>query len=91
MTIITSEIDVQRAGQLAARLRNLITRDELETLGQTASFLDDAAGVERGERVMQSPTTGKTYVVHRWIELGDAGVIALSSKPAPEDEVEGER
>jgi hypothetical protein len=97
MTAGTTEIDPRHAARLADRLRSLITKaepalqkDELETLSQTASFLDDAAGVERGERVMERPTTGKTYVVHRWIELGDAGVIALESEPAAPEKIEAE-
>jgi len=32
--------------------------------------------------------TGDTYVVKKWIELGDAGVIALESEPAADDEAE---
>jgi hypothetical protein len=97
MTDGTPEFDAGHAAQLADRLRGIameaepaLQKDELETLGQTASFLDDAAGLERGERVVQSPTTGNAYVVRRWIDLGDAEVIALDSEPATPEEIEDE-
>jgi len=64
MTTVTSEIDAQRAAQIADRLRGIATAAEpalesaeLVFLDKTADFLDDAAGVERGERVMQSSAT----------------------------------
>lgn len=82
------EVDARHAAQLADRLRDItmesrpaLADDQLEALNKAAELLDDAAGVERGERVMESPTTGETYIVEKWIELGDAGVIALESDP----------
>jgi hypothetical protein len=93
MTTLTSEIDARHAAQLAERLRAItmesrpaLADDQLDVLDEAAGFLDDAAGVERGERVMESSMTGETYVVHKWIDLGDAGVIALAKEPAEDEE-----
>ena len=97
MTTVTSEIDAQRAARLAEGLRAIgrkaepaLEPDELDHIDVTAAKLEEAAHVEHGERVMQSPATGETYVVQKWIDLGDAGVIALSKEPT-EDGEEAER
>jgi len=94
MTTVTSEIDVQHAARLAERLREIMTAaepalepDEMGALDETADFLEDAAGVERGKRLKQSPVTGETYVVRKWIDLDDGQVIALEKEPADEDMV----
>ena len=90
-----SEFDARHAAQLADRLRDItmesrpaLVDDQLDVLDEAAGVLDDAAGVERGERMMEISMTGDTYVVKKWIELGDAGVIALESEPAADDEAE---
>jgi hypothetical protein len=96
MTTVTSQIDALHAAHLAERLRSVVTRaepalepDELETLTETAAYLDETAGVQRCERRMQSPATGETYVVHKWIDLGDGCVTALAKEPAEDSEEAG--
>jgi len=97
MTTVTSEIDAQRAAQLADLLRDITMESrpaladaQLDVLNKTADFLDDAARIERGERMMTSPTTGETYVVRKWIKRGDDGFIALSKEPAEDEEASGD-
>jgi hypothetical protein len=87
MTTVTSEIDARHAARLAERLRRIVMEaepalepDEMGVLSETADFPDDAAGVERGERLTQSPTTGQTYAVRKWIDLGDGEIIALAKE-----------
>jgi hypothetical protein len=98
MTTVTSEIDAQHAARLAQRLRRVIMEaepalepDEMGSLGEAADFLDDAAGVKRGIRLKQSAVTGETYVVRKWIDLGDGKVIALEKEPAEDENKEAGR
>ena len=98
MTTVTSEIDARHAARLASRLRGIVMEaepalepDEMGYLDEAADFLDDAAGVEYGKRLKQSPATGETFVVRKWIDCGDGQIIALAKEPAEDEEQEAER
>jgi len=98
MTTVTSEIDAQHAARLAERLRSIVTEaepalgpSEMAFLDEAADFLDDAARVERGERLKQSPVTGQMFVVRKWIDLGDGKITALAKEPAEDEGEEGHR
>jgi hypothetical protein len=84
---VESDIDATRAAQLVNDLRGVSRRaeraleaDELRTLNQVANFLESAACIETGERIMESPATGTTYRVTRWIDAGGGQVVALAKE-----------
>ena len=98
MTTVTSEIDAREAARLADRLRDVIREaepalepDEMNVLGEAATFLDEAADVKRGMQLKQSPLTSETYVVRKWIDLNNGGIIALEKEPAEDEATEGGR
>lgn len=98
MTTVTAEIDARKAARLADRLRDVVTDaepplepEEMAVLDKTACFLDRAAGVKHGAIIKQSPLTGETYVVEKWIDLDDGGIIALAEEPADDEGTEAER
>jgi len=98
MTTVSSEIDAQHAARLASRLRGIVMEaepalepDEMGVLDEAADFLDDAAGVEYGKRLKQSPATGDRFVVRKWIDCGDGKIIALAKEPLEDEGEEGER
>jgi hypothetical protein len=65
--------------------------DEMGVLDEAADFLDDAAGVEYGKRLKQSPVTGEMFVVRKWIDLGGGQIIALEKEPVEDGAEEEER
>jgi len=98
MTTVTAEIDAQNAARLAERLRSIVMEaepalrpDEMGYLKTAANLLDDAAGVERGKQLKESPVTGETYVVRKWIDLGEGKIIALAKEPADGEGEEADR
>ena len=98
MTTVTAEIDALEAARLADRLRDVVMDaepalepDEMGALDEAAIFLDGAAGVTYGTRLKQSPLTGETYVVEKWIDHDDGRLIALAKEPAGDETTEGER
>jgi hypothetical protein len=98
MTTVSSEIDAREATRLADRLRDVVREaepalepDEMNVLDEAANFLDDAAGVKYGTRFKQSPLTSQTYVVRKWIDLGDGKTIALEKESAGDEGTEAER
>lgn len=36
--------------------------------------------IETGERIMESPLTGNTYRVTKWVDKGDGKVVALEKE-----------
>jgi hypothetical protein len=38
--------------------------------------------VESGERIVESPLTGTTYRVTKWVEKGDGRIVALEKEEA---------
>lgn len=60
--------------------------EELNTLSEVAEFLEDAACIETGEQIMESPTTETKYRVTRWIDAGDGQVVALAKEEIDEAE-----
>ena len=98
MVTVAAEIDAQHAARLAERLRGIamdpesaLRPDEVGYLDEAADFLEDAAGVERGKRVKQSPVTGETFVVRKWIEHRGEQVVALTKEPVEDEDQEAER
>jgi hypothetical protein len=45
----------------------------------------DEERIEEGERYAQSPITGATYRVTRWIEDADGRIVALDKERIEED------
>lgn len=98
MVTVAAEIDAQHAARLAERLRGIamdpesaLRPDEVGYLDEAADFLEDAAGVERGKRVKQSPVTGETFVVRKWIDCGGGQIIALAKEPLEDEGEEADR
>lgn len=92
---IDTEIDPNRADDLVGQLRGVarvaepaLEEEELQTLKEVAAFIEDAACIQTGEQLMQSPMTGTTYRVTRWIDAGDGNVIALSKQEVEDPETE---
>lgn len=86
---VESMIDVDRADQIVREIEGLVTMaepaleaDELETLNDAMDFIEDAAGIQTGEKLMDSPTTGTTYRVTRWVDAGEGQVVALAKTEA---------
>ena len=98
MTTVTAEVDAREAARLADRLRGVVMvaepvlePEEMGVLDEAASFLDDAAGFERGMQLKQSPLSGEIYIVEKWIELDDGKVIALEKGPAEDEDTEADQ
>jgi sugar lactone lactonase YvrE len=45
----------------------------------------DEERIEEGERFAQSPITGATYRVTRWVEVGDGRIVAIEKERIEED------
>lgn len=90
---VDTVVDATRAAQLVSDLRALsrnaepaLEPDELRTLSEAAEFLEDAACIETGEEIMESPVTEAKYRVTRWIDAGDGQVVALAKEEIEEAE-----
>lgn len=84
---VESEVDVDRADQLVRELEGLVTmaepaleENELESLNDAMGFIEDVAGIETGKQFMESEMTDRTYLVTRWVEMGDGQIMALSKR-----------
>jgi hypothetical protein len=82
-----SEINVHQANRIVDNLSEVMHRaepaleeDELKKLSRAISFVEDAAGIETGERIMNSEMTDQRYIVTRWADLGDGQMLALSKR-----------
>jgi hypothetical protein len=84
---VDTVVDATRAAQLVSELRGVsrtaepaLEASELETLSEVADFIEEAACIDTGERIMESPVTDTKYRVTRWIEAGDEQVVALAKE-----------
>lgn len=50
----------------------------------TQGYADDE--IETGERYMESPLTGDTYRVTKWVPKGDGKIVALEKELVKEGE-----
>ena len=90
---VETTVDPNDADRLVTDLHRVLrdaepalTDTERETLEATIEWIEDAACIETGERLMDNPATDMTYRVTRWIDAGDGNVIALSKQEVEDGE-----
>jgi hypothetical protein len=83
----SGSIDPERADNVARRLQHLahsaeaaLEPDELEAVDEAVTLIEEYAGIQHGDRIMNSRLSGHTYRVTRWVELDEDRMIALEKE-----------